>query len=425
MRLLFLSNLYPPTSNGGYEQWCQEMADGLRARGHDVVVLTSGNNQAPVQPDPAWVHRVLHMEMEFVSLVHGLHFFTSRERREQANLECLEQQVRAFQPDLIFVWGMWNLPRSLPALAERLLPGRVVYYLADYWPILPSQHEFYWQAPAQSWFTRLPKSLLRPVALQILARRPQPSLEFARVIFPSTFLWDEMVRQGVKLREARVIYGAVDTRPFVQPNGSRPMEEGQSLSLLYAGRLSPEKGIQTAIEALEGIVHQRKNRDVKLTIAGSGEQSFVAHLHQRVRDANLESWVTFLGSVPKTGMPDLYRRFDAVLFPSTWQEPFGRVLVEALASEVVVVGTATGGAAEILQESENGLTFAPGDAAGLADQIMRLLEQPALRRRLVENGRRTALEKFDLSRMIAEIEAFLSSVLSQTENQPELSRPVS
>jgi glycosyltransferase involved in cell wall biosynthesis len=181
--------------------------------------------------------------------------------------------------------------------------------------------------------------------------------------------------------------------------------------LLYAGRISPEKGIQTAIQAVEDLVHRRGIHTVKLLIAGGGQQGYVAQLRQTVSQANLEDYITFLGLLPKETMPDLYRKVDVFLFTSTWQEPFGRVLVEALAAGVVVVGTATGGSAEIL--GENVLAFAPGDAAGLADQILRLLEQPELRRQLVENGKQRAVRYFDNTRMVDEIEAYLSSVLEQ------------
>ena len=419
MRLLFLSNLYPPIGGGGYEQWCQEVAEGLQRRGHAVAVLTSRTwRDEVVQPEPDWVHRELFMEMEFRTRAHSLHFFTRREAREQTNLDYLRQIVSTFQPDLIFIWGMWNLPRSLPALAEQSCPGRVVYYLADYWPTLPSQNELYWQAPSRNFAARISKALLRLAARQILQKSSLPGLEFARVIFPSAYLHDEIIRRGVPMQETQVITGAIDTRPFIQANGahahvSGERQQGNALSLLYAGRLSPEKGIETAIQAMQELVQRHGIRDVKLSIIGGGERGYVARLRQIVQQAELGEWIDFQGPIPKDSMPALYRQFDAFVFTSTWQEPFGRVLVEAMASGVAVIGTATGGAGEILVDHENALTFTPGDASRLAEQILRLHQQPSLRQQLVENGRRIASEKYDISRMVAEIEAYLKSVLTE------------
>lgn len=415
MRVLFLSNLYPPATNGGFEQWCQEIADGLHRRGHDVAVLTSqfGLERIP-NNEPEWVHRQLYMEMEFASfLINGLRFFTSREAREVHNQECLRQLISDFKPDLCFVWGMWNLSWSLPALAELLLPGRVVYYMADYWPALPSQHQLYWQSPAKNWVTRVPKSLLRPVAQYLLEQENRPTLTFRRALFPSRYLQEEYTKQGIIIQASRVIYGAIDTRPFVQENGSeRVRSKNHRLDLLYAGRLAPEKGIPTAIKAIQILVSQREIQDVHLSIAGSGERGYVNYVHELVQREGLEDYVSFLGPVAKEAMPGLYRQFDAFLFTSTWQEPFGRVLVEALASGVAVIGTMTGGATEIMVEGENALTFSPEDSAGLADQIQKLYENPGLISQLAENGRELAISKFDIARMIAEIDEFLQTVVA-------------
>lgn len=90
MKVLFLSNFYPPVSRGGFEEWCQEVADGLVARGHEVTVLTSDYKRADASElDAAWVHRDLHLEMEIASLRNALQFFTIRKTRENDNLKVL------------------------------------------------------------------------------------------------------------------------------------------------------------------------------------------------------------------------------------------------------------------------------------------------------------------------------------------------
>jgi glycosyltransferase involved in cell wall biosynthesis len=78
-----------------------------------------------------------------------------------------------------------------------------------------------------------------------------------------------------------------------------------------------------------------------------------------------------------------------------------------MASGLVVVGTTTGGTGEILREGETGLTFAPEDAEGLAEQITRLSLDPDLCYRLAQAGRQNVLENFTLDKMVQEIEAYL------------------
>ena len=412
MRVLFLSNFYPPASRGGYEEWCQEVAEGLHDRGHDILVLTSrnGRSKSP-HPEPTWIHRDLYLEMEFASLRNSLHFFTSRKDNEKQNCTRLQRLVENFKPDFILIWGMWNLPRSLPAEAEKLMPDRVVYYMGDYWPYLPSQWQNYWQAPPRNWFTTGPKQLLKPIANHQLAKEIRPTLKLERVIFPTAFLRDEFARKGIVPRESSIIYGAIDTSFYQNNNGPSEVKTKEKLTLLYVGRLSEEKGVQTAIQALGILVEQKKFNQLRLIIVGTGEPEYKAYLNELIRQNKIESMVGFWGAQPKETIPDLYHNADIVLFTSIWPEPFGRVPVEAMASGTALIGSSVGGAAEVMQDNQNALLFTPGDPGSLAEKISQLVKAPALRQKLIETGRQTALEKFDIQRMIAEIESILEKTL--------------
>ncbi len=407
MRVLFLSNFYPPASRGGYEEWCQEVAEGLRRRGHDVVVLTSQNGRSEhTLSDPSWVHRDFYLEMEIASLRNSVQFFTSRKDRENQNLATLQQCVADFAPDVILIWGMWNLPRTLPAMAEELLPGRVVYYMGDYWPTLPSQWQNYWQVSPRNWVTAVPKLLLKPMATYLLNKEKRPSLKLEQVIFPTAFLQAEFGRQGIEPEQSTIIYGAIDTHLY--ENGHHPDKAKEGfVNLLYIGRLAAEKGVHTAIEALGILVKQKAYDQLKLTIVGTGEPDYEAHLRALADQHQVSSMVEFLGAQPKEMIPDLYHAADILLFTSIWPEPFGRVPVEAMASGVAVIGTAVGGAAEVMEDNLNALLFTPGDAQSLAGQIARLITSPELKETLIANGRQTAHDKFDMQRMSSEVETYL------------------
>ncbi|HQV94186.1 MAG TPA: glycosyltransferase family 4 protein [Anaerolineales bacterium] len=411
MRILFLTNFYPPASRGGYEQWCQEVGDGLRARGHDVLILTSAHGRDTLpSPDPLWVRRELRLEMEFASLKNAVWFFTRRKQRERENLALLRETVKAWAPETILVWGMWNFPRSLPALAESLMPEQTVYYMGDYWPTLPSQYENYWNASPRSFFTGLPKLLLKPIARGVLSREEKPRLLLRRVLFPSDFMRKEFKQAGIPSTEGRVVFGAVDTTPYLE--GKQLPKTSDVVSLLYVGRLTHEKGAHTAIEAVSQLVKKNGIKHLKLTIVGDGEADYLDSLHKTVERDSLSSFVTFLPAQPKESLPALYRQSDLFLFTSIWQEPFGRVIVEAMASGMAVVGTAVGGAAEILVHDENALVFEVGDSFSLAQALRRLIESPALREKLGSAGRETARSKFDLQRMTDEIERYLRALIN-------------
>lgn len=410
MQVLFLTNLYPPLGNGGYEQWCQEAAEGLWGHGCPVTVLTSRTGlEHLTRPDPEWVLRELHFEMAFNTRTHSLDFFTRRKAQEAESLAILEHTLDRISPDAAVIWGMWNLPRSLAARLEAELPGRVIYYLGDYWPALPSQHRLFWDAPSRNWLTHLPKQVLKPLADAKMSREPLPSLELARVLVPSEFMLAELNRRGVQFEEASVVPGGVDTSQYVRP-GQAEAAAGDRLRLLVAGRLSPEKGIETALAAMAGLARSGA-QGFSLSVVGSGERGYAGRLRSQVQSLGLEQVVTFRPPVSKAEMPDLYHSHDVLLFPSLWEEPFGRTIVEAMASGLVVVGTATGGAAEILEGEVNSLTFPAGDAQALVEALLRLQAHPELRTRLSAAGQRTALERFDVSQMVAGIRDALLDLL--------------
>ncbi|MEZ4714386.1 MAG: glycosyltransferase family 4 protein [Caldilineaceae bacterium] len=414
MRLLFLTNFYPPASRGGYEEWCAEVAEWLRAAGHQVRVLTSRHGAQTLDaPDPAWVERRLHLEMELASLRNAVGFFTQRRARQAENLKLLRMALVQQQPDAIVVWGMWNLPRALPALAEMALPDRTVYYMGDYWPTLPNQFENYWNAAPRNLWTGLPKRLLAPVARRQLRREPRPALQLARLLFPTGFMQQEFARQGISPQQARIIPGAIDVSryPF---NNTEPNQRNadEPLRLLYVGRLTHDKGAHLAIEAVGQIHQTHPAAPLKLTIVGAGDAPYRAELRALAQKLAVSALVEFVGAQPKEALPQFYQQADIFLFTSLWAEPFGRVLVEAMASGAVVVGAATGGAAEIMQHEGNALTFAPGNVSELVTQIQRLRGDEALQRRLRANARCAAEQKFDIRQMAAGIEAYLEKMVA-------------
>src|SRR5688572_6297057 len=211
MRILFLTNFYLPHGLGGEEKSCQQIVKGLKQRGHTTLVLTSmhGTNNVPVEAEGTY--RSLYLEMDMVPWRHSLTFFTQRKAREKHNLQIFERVLQQFDPDVIFIWGMWNLPKSLPALAEARHPNKVIYRFATYWPTLPGQHKLYWSAPGRTWYSRLLKQLVGSVALAMVAREEQQyHLKFERAICVSVATRNILVEAGVPVSHARIIYTGLD-----------------------------------------------------------------------------------------------------------------------------------------------------------------------------------------------------------------------
>lgn len=410
MRILFVSNYYPPFTRGGYEQWCQEVGTELAKRGHQVSVLTTQapENTAPSTEDDIPVYRLLHLEVEggLAQTVRRL-LFKERQKLEAENLHHIQKLMAQIQPDRVLIWGMWNVPRSVPALLEQLLPGRVAYYICDYWLSLPNAYIQRWQTGARQKLTQWPKQLLSILFLPQLEREAPIRLKLEHPICVSRAVRDLLVEAGVAVAHADIIYGGTQVEQFTAAVFNRHPGPADGLKLIYVGRLEAEKGLHTIIQAFSLIAANRKNISITLDIYGHGDPDYIATLKTLVQQRELTQQVLFKGGVPRAEIPVVLARYDGLIFSSEWQEPFARTILEAMAAGLVVVGTTTGGTGEILVEGVTGLTFPAGNDQVLADQIQRLYHNPALRMELAQAGQQCVIQNFTFTRMVNQIEAAL------------------
>lgn len=411
MRLLFLTNLFPPFELGGYEQWCFEVTEGLLERGHNVHILTSRHRaDERLFPEPN-IDRTLFLQADF-DHYRPLAFFSSRSRQEAFNLTELKRVLEATRPDLVVVWGMYNLSRWLPYWLEQWLPERVAYFLASYWPADIDIHLDYWRSPAGRRASRLIKwPFSRLVEWQLKREAYPPKLNFYRAACCSQFVKDRLVSQRLIPGSSLVIPGAVDIAPYLDVAAGRQTHD--HLRLLYFGSLLEHKGVRTAVEALDKIRSLGKLDGLSLTILGSGHSDYELELRRMVETYGLNRQVTFVPKVPMSEVPSWLAKHDVFLFTSAWDEPFGRVIVEAMAAGLVVLGTAVGGSMEIFQQYNQDLLFRPEDSQALAERIILVKNDRALREKLTLLGPQLAKEHFTLSRMTDDIDSWLTGIYRQ------------
>lgn len=413
MRILFLSNFYPPHELGGYGQLCAEVADHLRQRGHDLHVLTSTFRRAGANgADEPYVSRTLHLESE-VDYYRPAAFFASRPSRRRANRRAVERALVTHQPDVVVVWGMWNLSLELPALLESVCPQRVAYYIASYWPTDEDPHARYWRLPANRQLTEQIKRPLRAAARRILDHEGYPpSLALERVFCCSAYVRDRLQSAGAIPPTARVMYTGIDIEPFDAVATARELRSTRQtdLRLLYFGRLVEDKGVHTALEALGQLATRGLAETMTLTVLGGGHPDYVKRLETTARRDGLAERVRFLRQVPRDEIPALLGEHDVYLFTSIWPEPLARSVMEAMAAGLLVVGSEVGGQPEMMVDGVNALTFPPGDMQVLADQLATVAADTGLFDRLAAAGRATIRERFRIERMIDEFEQALAEI---------------
>ncbi len=193
----------------------------------------------------------------------------------------------------------------------------------------------------------------------------------------------------------RVVPNGVDIEPF---RHAGPADLAAGRRMLFVGRLEPRKGFELAVKAFGLLAPDFP--DLRLIVAGDGPQrGAVSRL-----PSGLLQRVTMVGSVPHWRLPPYHAAADVFVAPSTGRESFGIVLVEAMAAGVPVVASNIAGYREVVRSGMDGLLVPPNDPESLAEAVRTVLSDRALAERLRVAGQARA-ERFRWEIVAVEIEA--------------------
>ncbi len=191
-----------------------------------------------------------------------------------------------------------------------------------------------------------------------------------------------------------------------RPAANRPRSV---FTIGYAGALIPEKGVAVLLRACAGL----PDAGWRLVIVGDGPER--SRLLALAGELGISNRTDFLGPRSSTQMPDVYPAFDALVLPSlsrpNWKEQFGRVLIEAMACGLPVIGSDSGEIPNVVGDC--GLIFPEGDAGALRDCIAGLRADLEHRTRLGASGRQRVLAEFTQSRIAAATHQVYLEILLQ------------
>ncbi len=192
-----------------------------------------------------------------------------------------------------------------------------------------------------------------------------------------------------------------DFSPPPEPRGSSPVH------IAYVGRFVAEKGIDVLLRALAHVTGRWR-----ATLLGSGP--LAGALHEQVMALGLADHVTFRTWLPSTEMPRFYGDTDILVLPSlsrtNWTEQFGRVLIEAMACEVAVIGSDTGEIPHVIGDA--GRVFPEADAPALSRILDEFIRRPELRQSLGRRGRERVLSHYTQTEIAQSTLATYRSVLA-------------
>ncbi|WP_415911105.1 glycosyltransferase [Oleiharenicola sp. Vm1] len=375
-----VTNLLPPQEMGGYGRTVWEFSRELLARGHAVRVLTADMPhllRKPTAEHAAFEPHVRRRLKLCGDWKNGAVVIEPDAERRKAllreNHQTILREIDEFGADVIMA-GNLDLAGHffIQAALDRGIP--VLHRLGN-------AHPGY--EPAQS---------------------PQGPL----FCLAGCSAW---VNEGIRAKSYPI------SRYEVVPPGS-PLTEyfrawpprRERLRIAYAGLLMPYKGAHVLVNALAHLA--RAGIDFECTLAGDTTRpEYLDAMRAVAAEHGFLERISFPGFLGKAELAALYARSNVLVFPSVFEEPFGKTQIEAMAAGLLVVSSGSGGASEIIEHGKTGLLFPGGDARVLAERLAAAHRHPAAAEKIALAGQARAFE-FTTEASVDRIEAIFADLLA-------------
>src|SRR5579884_470760 len=389
MKILVVSNLFPPCQEGGYEVQCAQMVRQLRMRGHSVHVLTAAPAIPLIAADP--------VDSDVTRTMQSSHYLRRRRMMHAGqltqvlaevatnfvcpeNVYSLLREIDELEPDVAYLWNLVGLGGLglVSGLAYRGLPW--VWHLEDAVPRFLCQ--------------------LRGRLLPHLVQVSQPVMRGTWLVC-STRLVAEIERAGPRLDGKVDFIPAWIDEPRLPPVAS-PHVPGEPLRVVYSGVMATFKGTEILLDAL-GQLHAEGHR-VTLDLIGPVQEP---RLQDVVNAASLHEAVTFHGPLPHDAVLQMLPRSHVFAFPTHEREPFGVAPLEAAARGVVPVLSESCGISEWLVDRLHCLK-APRSPDQFANVLRQIMTGEIDLTPIARRARVAALRDFSIARWVPKVEQALA-----------------
>lgn len=330
MRIVIVCTLYPPYILGGAEKSTALLAEGLLKQGHDVFVITTGQEDDQVKINGINVYRLKNRNIYWrypqrdkpllkKAIWHLLDIYNVFYQKS------LKRIFTSIHPDIVHTGNLCGLSCCVWKVAKSMdIP--IVHTLRDYYLLCPQQ-------------TMLKGT--KSCDTQCFVCK-----EYSLVKKAMSEKVDAVVGISKFILSLHKKYGYFKNAKYdcVIPNSVKQEKIGEyvhkSRDVGYIGRLSPEKGIEFMINAFR---KSNNKNNIKLRIAGMGNKKYEDYLKQKYNDEN----IIFLGQCNQS---DFFNTISLLVVPSLWNEPFGRVVIEAYSHHVPVFMSNNGGLKELAEQ---------------------------------------------------------------------------
>lgn len=389
MKILQVNKFY--YSKGGSETHFFGLKKILEKNNHQVIVFAVENKKNISQGNGEYFTREIAMKLTNLKDVFNIFYnyqailklkeIILKEKPDVAHLHNISHH---FSPAIIKVLKKYNIPVAMTA--------------HDYKIICPNYKLFnqqgicekcvggkYYQCTLNKC---VKKSYLGSLLMTLEAywSKWKKYYEYVDVfIAPSQFLRNKLIKDGYKQEKIKYIPNFLEQK--ISSDQEKEFKEGGYI--LFSGRLSAEKGVDTLIKALAKI----KDKRIQLKIAGDGEKFL--NLKNLAKELKIEERVKFLGHQSSAEVMDLIKKSKFMVVPSLWHENASYSVLESYSQGKVVIGSNLGGTREVVLDNKTGLIFKSGDVDDLAKKMDYLLSKPLKLREMGELGQRLIQNKLN------------------------------
>lgn len=380
VKVLIVSNFYPPRAVGGAELVAHRQALALAARGHQIAVF-AGRPPKSNQTGGELSFEVVDGVPVYCLSLRSLE--PERSFHWEASGRRFRAVLNAFEPDVVHFHNLVGLGLNL-ALEAKRYGTATVCTVHDHWGYcskntLLRDEGYVCQDFEECHFCvanvvddnekALPTRLRRDYVMTCLS-------QVDRLVFPSGYLADAYRRAGFDMRNTLVQSNGVEVERFVERASRSP----RPLGFVFVGYLGAHKGLDLLLKAAEHLRSQRRlDGRWRLAIAGGGQLG--ARVRKFAEQETYREYVQFLGKLDVDEIPSLLAESDVVVLPSAWPENEPVVMLEAIAAGRAQLASRIGGHAELVRDGESGFLFDSGNVDDLIDKMIAYIDAPVLAER--------------------------------------------
>lgn len=340
MKIILINSYYFPEIIGGAEVSVKKLAEGLIKRGHNVVVITTGIENKIEYLQGVKIYRLKTKSFyraNFEKNILKKLIYRLLDIYNPFNYRIFNKIIKDEKPDIINTNNLYGISPVIFNSAKNN-NVKIVHTLRDYNLLCPKvsllkkNMKTCYKANILCYFYRsINKFLLRKVDI---------------ITAPSEFVSTMFKNNNFFYKDIKIIYNAIDIRD--KNYKEKNISIKKSLTFVYMGALSKYKGLIELVESFKNI----SDDSINLIIAGKGElKDYV------ISESNKDKRISFYHFLNEDEKDKVLKKSDILIIPSIWNEPFGRVVIEAYSYGLPVIGSNVGGIPEIIEHKKTGLIF--------------------------------------------------------------------